>query len=266
MLAAIERYNADGLSVIVVSNRTDLSKEDIEKLCSLCHSVLLRPNIGYDFGAYRDGVLWILDRYNPRLLIIANDSVFRPMSSLALLLATIENETKATVFGLSDSHEITYHFQSYWLGFNSPALALPALRRFWRRMPYRSSKARVILGGETRLLSNLCTAGLAFHCFYPVAPHLPKAYAYWRRENWNSSDGKGDPRLLNEFLTRGLQLNPSIHLWDYWLNETDFPFLKRQVCQLKGESLRVWERLPALVALKSYDIRLVEEGLSQPKI
>lgn len=71
---------AQGLAPVVVSN-LPLSDTDRARLCGLSHLVIERPNAGYDFGGYREGVLTVLERgIGSRAIHVMNDSMWFPLT------------------------------------------------------------------------------------------------------------------------------------------------------------------------------------------
>jgi hypothetical protein len=77
----IEHLSKAGFHPVVVSNG-DLAQEEIEKLSKLTITLIIRPNIGYDFGGYREGVLFLLKigwlKYGKNLILL-NDSCWFPV-------------------------------------------------------------------------------------------------------------------------------------------------------------------------------------------
>jgi hypothetical protein len=70
----------------------------------LSHMIVERPNFGYDFGGYRDGV-WLIGKLGlrPREVLFLNDSVWFPILKNATLLAemraTSQDYVGTQVFG-----------------------------------------------------------------------------------------------------------------------------------------------------------------------
>jgi Rhamnan synthesis protein F len=79
-----------GYSVLAVSN-APLSDADSQTLAGHSWRVIQRPNYGYDFGGYRDGILHLLEAgITPRRLIVMNDSIWYPLSAADTLLDRID--------------------------------------------------------------------------------------------------------------------------------------------------------------------------------
>lgn len=79
-LRTLEYLSDSGFSTLVVVNHP-LSVDDLEAVKRDSWRVLVRKNLGYDFGAYRDGV-WYLRREGivPELLLFLNDTIWMPAS------------------------------------------------------------------------------------------------------------------------------------------------------------------------------------------
>lgn len=75
-LYMLQKLRKSGISPIVVSN-IPLNAPDREKLSDFAARIIERPNTGYDFGGYRDGVLEISEHLAKleRIWLI-NDSVW----------------------------------------------------------------------------------------------------------------------------------------------------------------------------------------------
>ena len=113
----------------------------------------------------------------------------------------------ADVWGLTDSHQIRFHLQSYFLAFRAPALHSDAWRRFWRRVRPLPSKHAVILRYELGLTRLFMREGLRCQALWPAAGFpLP---GHLR-----------SPSLL--------RLNPTHDLWRQLL-DAGFPFIKREL-------------------------------------
>jgi hypothetical protein len=155
-----------GISPIVVSN-LPLSDTDRAALCASALRVIERPNVGYDFGGYRDGILSIADLL-PSLdrLWILNDSAW-----LVDQTPSWFDEARAmgrdfvgsvSKFGVSkvdveDHHQIEWAIdhpnQKFHLASNTWCLGPTVLRNpgfltFWKRLQVRNSKYYTVRRGE----------------------------------------------------------------------------------------------------------------------
>lgn len=161
-----------GYAVLAVLN-SPLSEGDLVRLTSLCWRVLERPNFGYDFGGYRDG-LRILSRegVTAERLIIMNDSVWFPFQGdpLSQLEAMLEAEGLDAV-GLNQDQKLrrdasgaesfeTRQLESYFFLFSGEAIHSEPFQAFWQSYRMSSDKSYTIKHGEVGFSSYLMERGL----------------------------------------------------------------------------------------------------------
>src|ERR1700733_471931 len=73
----MRELKANGRDVVFVSNAGKIQPEALAALQAMCVCVIIRKNIGYDFGAWRDAIDYLtLPRADTQEIILANDSVF----------------------------------------------------------------------------------------------------------------------------------------------------------------------------------------------
>lgn len=168
-LSALRLMTAEGISPVVVSN-LPLSDDDLATLRPLCAKVIVRPNLGYDFGGYRDGILDLapsLPKFDR--LFILNDSAWMveaPRSWFADARNLGVDFCGATSnYGIKryDAHEFrdlrweytaqhrNFHYASYALAIGKPILLDPAFVAFWRRFRLSNHKKRTVRRGEIGL-------------------------------------------------------------------------------------------------------------------
>jgi hypothetical protein len=153
----------NGYAPLVVSN-APLAPEDLHALASRSWLVVSRPNVGYDFGAYRDG-FWVLSQQgaNPDRVLLLNDSVWIPIVDDQRMLQAIEATPgfSGPVFVASSGRSVrNAHFQSYLLALDTSAARHPALLQFWKRYPVSNARRVVLSEGEKGLSQAAIAAGL----------------------------------------------------------------------------------------------------------
>jgi hypothetical protein len=148
-----------GLSVVFVTNAGRLREDGLEALKPLCAGILMRRNVGYDFGAWREALDHLaLPRYETESLLILNDSVYGPLCPLESLLERMDF-SKADVWGATDSWQTRYHLQSYFFAVGRKVLVSRAWHDFWRQVRPVQSKEWVIRRYEVGLTQSLVRAG-----------------------------------------------------------------------------------------------------------
>lgn len=155
-----------GVSPIVVSN-LPLSEGDRALLGRLAYKVIERPNIGYDFGGYRDGVLFVAPLLSKlSRLWILNDSAWLigqepnwfvsarasgmdfvgSVSNRGIQKVDIEDHPKISWNFDTSNRKFHYVSNSWCLG--SRIISDPAFLQFWKRLQIRRSKQLTVRRGE----------------------------------------------------------------------------------------------------------------------
>lgn len=153
-LAELDHFISSGFSPVVVSN-LPLTSQDRDALLSRSFMVIERPNYGYDFGGYREGILCLFERgVRPQSLILKNDSVWFPLWSDSDLLARCMAD-EHDLFGIflnghGRKHRQT-HLQSYFYRFAGQLVASPEFEKYWRCLFMTNNKHAVVRQCETRL-------------------------------------------------------------------------------------------------------------------
>jgi Rhamnan synthesis protein F len=164
VLETLRHLNENGFSPIVVSN-VKLSGPDLEILCENASHVLERPNLGYDFGGYRDGVLHLLNNnILPENLILLNDSIWFPVRKGCDFLTQVK-EQDADLFGIvyaenPDAPEKN-HLQSYFFNFKKVLIGDPEFRSFWENMFFSQNRNWVIKKCEMGLTQHFKNKGFS---------------------------------------------------------------------------------------------------------
>ena len=120
-LFTLSYFARQDISTVVVSN-APLNSEDRGRVLALSHLLIERPNIGYDFGGYREGVLTLLESGKPiRALYVMNDSIWFPLEGNNDLIKTCR-ESDADIYGLhikitSEKRVDENYIQSYFFRF-----------------------------------------------------------------------------------------------------------------------------------------------------
>jgi hypothetical protein len=232
---------AAGMSVMFVTNAGMLRPDVLEALKLVCAGVIIRRNVGYDFGAWREGIGQLgLPRPNTAMVVIANDSVYGPLRSLDELFAAVDFEA-ADVWGCTDSWQSRYHLQSYLMAFSPRVVASEAWRKYWAGVVPTWSKTWLIRLYEIGLTQALLRAGFNCRAIWPyknlVADIDVGLLNSKRLEEAEIGPDLADPIVqarrrhalrLREAVADRTPLNPTSDLWRQLL-KARFPFIKREL-------------------------------------
>lgn len=177
-IAAIEYLDAGGYAPLVVSN-LPLSDQDRRRLLDISYQYIERPNYGYDFGGYREGVLTAIEEVpDLKRLVLSNDSCWFPLPGSKDWLAQAEGMNldfvgAVTHFGFPRVETTMYreiswtyftthkhfHIASFALMISAGILKDRAFIRFWKRFPLSNRKSAVVRRGETGLTKFILSKG-----------------------------------------------------------------------------------------------------------
>lgn len=237
VLHYLRALHAAGISVVFVTNSEKLVPAAMAALQSLCAGVLVRRNVGYDFGAMREGLDYLnLPRPNTELALIVNDSVYGPLRPLDDMLRRIDL-TEADVWGATESWQTRYHLQSFFIAVGRKALENPGWKTFWQGVRPIKSKHWVITHYEVGLTQALLSAGLRCAALWPYTDLVANVDMDLLVEDPEEEPNAADPviamrrvqtRRIRDFGVMRVPLNPTADLWRQLLR-TGFPFIKREL-------------------------------------
>jgi hypothetical protein len=229
-----------GLDVVFVTNSERILDEARAFLQHHCAAVLIRRNIGYDFGAWRDALDTLgLPRAETRAIFLVNDSVYGPFADLKPLLAAIDFE-RADLWGATESWQHRYHLQSFFLGCGEAVIRGPAWRAFWRSVRPVPCKDWIIRHCEIGFTGAMARGGARPAAIFPSASLVDEREIQrleriidedhaWRGQNRRlHAEAIHADHILRCTRRPTNALNPSVDLWRQ-LIQAGYPFLKREL-------------------------------------
>ena len=166
-LHAFDYFAKKGFAVLAVSN-LPLAENDRATLLQHCWAHMERPNFGYDFGGYRDAVLWLSGRLD-RLerLVIFNDSTWFPLpgthdwlddaEALGVDLAAAASnygtpraeieQFRNLQWSYAHTHR-NFHYCSFALFMRPELFRSRAFLAFWKQLRLTDKKKRTVRRGE----------------------------------------------------------------------------------------------------------------------
>lgn len=145
-----------GCDILFISTSENLIKSEIDKISCLCCQVIVKQNIGYDFGAWRTGIeimLNKLEQYDQ--LILCNDSVYAPLFDLNEMFKQMDK--KFDFWGITDNYQHKHHIQSYFMVFSKKVFSEKYFLDFWKNIKVFKYKENIVRNyeiGLTKLLRN----------------------------------------------------------------------------------------------------------------
>jgi lipopolysaccharide biosynthesis protein len=233
-----------GFDIVFVSSSV-LDEDSIKKLKEYASLVIEKSNKGYDFASLLVGLSQINYGRDYKNLLCANDSVFGPFYDLKPILNSVER-SEYDMFGMTDSYEIDYHLQSYFLYFKSSVLTSNAWLEFWNGFKVMSDKKQIIKDYEVGLSQHMLKNGfkLGAYCSF---------------------------NAISQDLNISQTLNSSIVFYKELITNYKFPFLKREVLIGEGISkvyahvgiiIDIYKWKNAIVDHTKYPIELIENYIT----
>ena len=226
-----------GLSIVFVTNAGFLRPTAMAALQQFCAGILIRANVGYDFGAWREGFEVLqLPRPDTELIVMANDSVYGPMRPIDEWLAAVDL-SKADFWGCTESWQTRYHLQSYLVAFSPRVVASEAWRKFWATVRPTWSKAWLVRLYEIGLTQSLLRAGFTCRAVWTYQSLINDLDPELLMDHPEGGPNLADPtirarqyhtRHIRNAVVMRLPLNPTSDLWRQ-LMQANFPFIKREL-------------------------------------
>ena len=237
VLHGVRSLAAAGVSVLFVTNSGHLRPAALEALKLVCAGVLVRRNVGYDFGAWREGFEQLaLPRPDTAMVLMANDSVYGPIRPLHDLLSRIDF-TVADAWGCTESWQSRYHLQSYLMAFSPRVVGSETWRRFWAGVRPTWAKVWLVRLYEIGLTQSLLRAGFTCRAVWPYQDLVrdidPDLLTDFEEGGPNLADAvvrsrQHHARRIRAHVVDRTPLNPTSDLWRQ-LMVAGFPFIKREL-------------------------------------
>jgi rhamnosyltransferase len=170
VLRHLEGLRELGGRIELLSN-SPVPPAEAERLGPRVDRLLVRENVGYDFGMWRDALAG-RDLAGVDELVLVNGSVVGPLSPLAPIFGRME---AWDFWGMTESWQHGHHLQSWFLVLRRPVLASEAFRRFFAGVLDYRAKDPVIYSYEVGLSTWLWENGFKGAAAFP-ASSLPSAW------------------------------------------------------------------------------------------
>ncbi|MBO9650482.1 MAG: hypothetical protein J7605_18420 [Variovorax sp.] len=276
----LKAFRELGFATVVINNfhpPAALVERD-DSLVRQTDMLIEQQSRGRDFAAWRTG-LEHLARQLPeaRRVVFMNDSLVGPFHRLGPVIEHF-SDSKADLWGLTESFDRTYHVQSSFFACTPELLALREVSSHFERYA-GTGRDEAVLQGELGLSQVALAAGarLEAMCDYHQLAEkwLEQAvrteaalHEVLRASRKGDGDGDGNPegtqmlqwiQTIKEAVYSGVTLNPQHFFWDTLIEEFHYPYLKRELFTSNPSKIislrRLWE------VLAPFDAALVRSML-----
>ena len=163
----LDHLVANRFDVIVVCNGPH-PKADVERLGKVAVMTVERPNIGYDFGAYRDGLRIVRSKgVALTRLVFMNDSTWFPLRETDDTLERMDAKCGGLighVFKVRSTDRKFAHVESHLLMFSGEGVNSQSFNEFWAKFVMSNRHSTTVQRGEKQLTQKMLTSGLAVDC------------------------------------------------------------------------------------------------------
>ena len=247
----IESLHECGFQILYIHNG-QLSSKAIDALSPFCAQVICRKNIGQDFGAWKDGYNYCLEKQlmiNTEWLLLCNDSNYFLGGSQAKAFTSVLkkklSDADCDLIALNKNYEIWQHFQSYFLCFHCRIFRQEKFDRFWKQYLPLNNRFHAIKNGEIALTRNIIGSASAsilfdspklYQAIIKHAPaaedilqYLPKNSLNLLRSNWDDLGKPINKVYLHQILAYLDSHNPGHAYALLWVKFLKSPFLKKDL-------------------------------------
>lgn len=173
----IRWLSGQGYAVLVVSN-APLNQECRTRLAPWIWRGIERPNFGYDFGGYRDGIQFLAQQQiRPKTLLVLNDSFWMPVVDGSEIILRLEDSPADIAGTILRDRNGEQFLESYIYRINRRVLESDAFKDYWAGLVLTSNKFYVIRRGERGFSAAMRSAGFSLAGVYDGRAPL-------RLENW----------------------------------------------------------------------------------
>ena len=183
VLLTLEHIAASGYSPIVISNHP-LPETERTAVIEKCAEYIERPNYGYDFGAYRDGILHTIDHFERlKRLVLLNDSTWYPVHDKSNWILDAERMGHDLVGATSDfglpkidptkylclkwtwsTSNRNFHYGSFALSLSPSLFRSTRFKEFWKSLRLFNDVKNVGLFGEIHFTQWVLRNGFSHNC------------------------------------------------------------------------------------------------------
>lgn len=249
-LQELKKLNID---IIFISTSINLNQEEFNKIKDLSYKVIHKKNIGRDIGAYYSGII-NEDLNNFDKLILVNDSVYGPLFDFKNIFEEM-NKRDLDLWGMSDSYDISYHIQSYFLVINKRVLTSKEFIEFWKKYRYFDYKDIIINRYEVGFSKYLIKKGFKVGAYCEYKKVLNELYF----DFFNSQKPLIKSNIF--YLMLNNNLNQTHFLWNTLILKYNFTFIKIELLRDNPEKIDNLDLLKDVITKSNYNYELITKHL-----
>jgi len=169
------------VETIVVYVNGDLGPEARRRLSGVASEVILRPNIGFDVLAYKEGLRTSNFGQGYDEVLLVNHTCYGPIYPFAELFKEMERR-ECDFWGVTAHMEVTpnpftgkgtlpYHLNANFIAVRARMLRAPAFRRYWKAIEGKSTYEEAVLEHEAVFTEHFRNAGFTCESYLDSAKY-----------------------------------------------------------------------------------------------
>lgn len=239
ILPYVQRYLSElrrcGFELHLVSTSPALDASDRREVERAGVRVHCRENTGMDFASWQWALQHVVPSAELDWLLLANDSVFGPIFDLEPIFRS-QFAADCDFWGMTDSYEVAWHLQSYFLCLRGNVVRSEAFRNIFATDFAKLTKDSIIRNGEVSLSQSLLSSGFRSNAICPF-------------DRLRRSRTPAD-------------CNATHFYWDQLIARLRFPFIKRGLIRdnpMRLASTGYWKGF--LERYTGYDTSLISDAI-----
>jgi len=258
-----------GCNIIFLTSANQES--EIRKIEKYVSKIIIRKNIGHDFGAWATAFLTQgYEDYN--YVLLTNDSVYGPLFDLKDIFSKIsETGENIDCWGLTENWDKGYHLQSYFLILSKNLVSSSFFQDFWKHYKLFSNRNTVIRHGEIALTNLMLKNAINMKAIFPYFRILEKAH--YKFNNFKEAVGetsryhdKNMQTIYSYIFKNRLLCNSPRYFWQELIQSFNFPYIKVNLLRDNKYGVsNTWSWQTLIEELSKYDTSLINKHLIRVK-
>jgi len=185
--------------IYVTTSHEVISKDPLyTHLKDYTHKILIRNNIGYDFGSWRAGILELEEELKEcESLLLMNDSLYGPINSFETVIErTLEHQSD--VVCMTKNMVGGQHAQSYFVSYKKGIVMSKFFLTFWKTLPIYGCKFSLIKECEINWSLLLQNMGYKLTALFDTGSFGNQTHINWKE----LIQVQGYPFVKNELILR----------------------------------------------------------------
>jgi hypothetical protein len=173
-----QNYNV----IFVTTSHSDIVEDPLfNELKASTYRILIRDNIGYDFGSWRAGIVELEQEIkNCSTLLLMNDSLYGPVNSFdEVINKTINHESP--IVCMTKNYVGGEHAQSYFVSYKQSVATSPLFMTFWKTLPIYGCKFSLIKECEINWSQSLIKAGYQITGLFDSGVYGNQTHISWKQ-------------------------------------------------------------------------------------